>query len=860
MNSCGIDLSQHKVFSYTFNDESNYYEISNDNTTPFFVLPQFNGEQPLLGEAATQHRRGSGYDWPPECQVPYLRDSQYGSGRIPLVAAWWRLAPGGNSFDEWSGVLSHNTSLSWTPTPDKPPVSILSEQIICKTAKLFSQNDTKQTALVVPDHIGEAAQQALLDIWNRGNEGTLHLTPRPIAIAADWCRQNSAAGRNIADESAEGKYFGRIAVLSLSLDVWETVLFEIRAKNFNGNIYLFPVRDRTEHSFYVPINGFFWLVAIASLIDHGTNKSWRYLQDPEWLMQCAKGDISGINLSEISGRECGIKKYLDDSLRGIMPADDMVTLQQIPDIVSESFEKQFNDLSSGSSDLLSVIVDGACANFPVGPRTMAEFALLKTPLLKRPIISSGEMTSRGAAWIAFCLQNNLPTYRDKLMPIEICAIGRDSYYDPQISYKQLVPDSTVEAGKTYYSPIPITGLTIAKGQDSLTLELRRRKDDDSFYKKVKANLREKTAQNEDVILESEVQPGQGFAKVRIKSVRPRVFESTLNWRLMGDCETPSLGQLSWPLGKARIKADDDYFNNACDKMTILCDLLESNHHAFYSDELRPLREQLNKWPTYDTVQSYRGVSSKPEPYLYIGPLSSDDTLNNCIDTFTLNRLRNCIEEELKRPVSRFRDEELINLSAWLYQACPEHAKHLVIQKIDQKEISRGCLMLIGNVFEEEQEVQLFYNAFVKQIRNYELQCLNDKPKPINNWLRAFRNLVRFRVKSVDKKHLHQTQLDEILPFLIKLFAELLKENNLGQRLDNCFYIFPHLLKRRKFDSDFLTKGSSDYKNLLNLLLRVKKYCSRTRYKEAAKSTIPFLERSASKEDMDRLWITESDSG
>jgi hypothetical protein len=851
MNSCGIDLSQHKVSSYTFNDESDYKEINNNNTTPFIVLPMFDGEQPLLGEAATQHRRGSGYDWPPECQVPYLRTSQYGSGRIPLVAAWWRLAPGGNSFDEWSGVLSHNTSLSWTPTPDKPPVSILSEQLICKTAKLFSQNDIKQTALVVPDHIGEAAQQALLDIWNRDNEGTLHLTPRPIAIAADWCRQNSAAGRNIADESAEGKYLGRIAVLSLSLDVWETVLFEIRARNFNGNIYLFPVRDRTEHSFYVPINGFFWLVAIASLIDHGTNKSWRYLQDPEWLMQCAKGDISGINLSEISGRESGIKKYLDDSLRGIMPADDMVTLQQLPDIVSELFEKQFNDLPNGSSDLLSVIVDGACANFPVGPRTMAEFALLKTPLLKRPIISSGEMTSRGAAWIAYCLQNNLPTYRDKLMPIEICAIGRDSYYDPQISYKQLVPDATVEAGKTYCSPIPITGLTIAKGQDSLTLELRRRKDDDSFYKRVKANLREKTTQNEDVILESEVQPGQGFAKVRIKSVRPRVFESTLNWRLMGDCETPSLGQLSWPLGMARVLADDNYFASAHKEMIELCNKFESNSYTLRSGDLRQLREQINTWPTYDAVQSHRGeLNIKSIPYMYIGAFASDDTLNKCIDTAILNRLRNCIDNELKSYKPRANEDDLINLSAWLYQACPEYARILVVQKLSQGRISPASLMLIGNVFDMKDEIHLFYNAFVKQIRNNGFER-------INNWLRAFRNLIRFRVKSVDIEYLHSGQLDEILSVLIKLFEKLLRENNSGQILDNCLYLFPHLLKRRKFDPDFLAIDCPDYKKLRELLKKATVDCQRNRHKDGAKVIIPFLEHSASKEDWNRLWTSES---
>ncbi len=263
----GIDLTQQKPM-IALAEGTKIVECKTlEDTPPAVLLPIVQGESVIAGAAAHKHRRGMGSVWPPECQAPVYGNCLNGVGRIPLVCAWAKLtkpAEGG-----FSGSLG-DTDISWRPTGERD-ISIPSERLITESTIAWEQEYAKgKTAIIVPDSLDEAAQQALIDNFDA------FLTPRPVAVALSWCRRNADNYQDEGDKSEEGTTIGHLVVITMALDQWEVVPIEIRARIFDKRVWLVPVRNRVYEVERIPRFGVGLFIGISIPTCNNAGEVWQF--------------------------------------------------------------------------------------------------------------------------------------------------------------------------------------------------------------------------------------------------------------------------------------------------------------------------------------------------------------------------------------------------------------------------------------------------------------------------------------------------------------------------------------------------------------------------------------------------------
>jgi hypothetical protein len=249
-NCIGIDLTQSAPHLAVASGPGEVESSVPESSPSAALLPVLQGESIIVGAAAHKHRRGIGDSWPPECQVPVGGDYKNGSGRVPIVCAWSRLA-------QFSGLLG-DTEFYWKP-PGQKMLHSSAEKIIADSVQAWEKKYfTKKTVVVVPDSLGEAAQQELVD-----NCGAF-LIPRPIAVAMSWCRKNADKHENADIQSVRGITLGHLLVVTLPFDRWEVVPIEIRALVYKEKLWLVPIRNRIAGGGEFPRLGVNFFLAMAS--------------------------------------------------------------------------------------------------------------------------------------------------------------------------------------------------------------------------------------------------------------------------------------------------------------------------------------------------------------------------------------------------------------------------------------------------------------------------------------------------------------------------------------------------------------------------------------------------------------------
>lgn len=276
----GLDLTQHRPMMALAEGEKIVECKTLADTPPAALLPIINGESVMAGAAAHKHRRGTGSIWPPECQAPVYGNYLNGVGRIPLVCAWAKLTkPSDGGF---SGNIG-DTDISWRPTGEHY-IPFPSERLITESTIAWAQEYAeKKTAIVVPDSLNEAAQQALIDNCDA------FLIPRPVAVALSWCRRNTINFQSEGEKSEGGSSIGHLVIITVALDQWEVVPVEIRAKIFNEKVWLVPVRNRTHEGGEIPRIGVGLFTGISIPDCNNTGEVWQFTFGSEKASSFADG-------------------------------------------------------------------------------------------------------------------------------------------------------------------------------------------------------------------------------------------------------------------------------------------------------------------------------------------------------------------------------------------------------------------------------------------------------------------------------------------------------------------------------------------------------------------------------------------
>ncbi|MEI6892168.1 MAG: hypothetical protein V5783_08360 [Pontiella sp.] len=789
-------------------------------------------EPVLVGDMAKQHRRGAGLSWPPECQIPYSNDVKFGKGRVSVAEAWRYLSPFESRNLAWDNYQPFQRQIFWQPNPidERSKVSFSAEDIIYEVAKncINDVSSIEQLCFVVPDDLGEGAQQALLD--RLGGTTSIHLLPRPIAIASDWCdRQNSNEFTIVNHNNGS---CGFIWVLSMGLDRWEFCPVEIRRVPSGTEDVLIPVRDHTEHSSGLAVDGLSLLAAYA--------------------IGVGKADLSNVWFELVSGdlieqllSDSRLNCFIDDLRRACTEVKEWTgrltattyDCSLDTDSLNSEIIRHANKFNKRDRDCLGTIADGSLAGLLVGGVSLAARALDQYDGYDIFDCTSGSATVNGAKLVAHQLQQGLPTYRDRIAPIVIYYMGHDEYWDPLISKKTLIEGLTVEAGQVATTEEPITEFYIPAGQDTLTLILGREFGKKLENRQISANLREKVESNENVVITAEVRPGQGFATALVRSVRSGFFETKLNWRTMEEGPPPKTPKYAWPPGVANIHSTVTTgglsdFRRVAELLGDYCPKRDLPY------TIVNFREDIRQWTLQDSAK---------KAYQYDGKIASTDSFNRFVIPDVLKELSDNLGDAIELSP---KNEQLIRLAGWMYEACPQSAIDAAVKRIKRGSEMSCDLEVAGKAFIKKEHIQIFVDMFAAKIRtlkkDYELDSNN-------NWVRAFRDMIRFRVDPLRCEYISGTQINTIEKYVIGLMYY--QSTRRGPKYNNCLYIAPHLLKRRRFDDSFLALGSKRWDEWMEMF----EYASRvgmSRQKDMAKSMLKVLKAEATLGDIKILASNE----
>ncbi|HXI72535.1 MAG TPA: hypothetical protein VNN22_19505 [Verrucomicrobiae bacterium] len=834
---------------------------------PVALLPFTRGEPLMVADAAARHRRSAGFAWPPEAQVPYSDDPRFGLGRIPLVAAWSSIVPQGNLDSSMSRRDDHE--FAWMPDGEKFE-SARAGEILARSIKAFLRSANVPfadclTAIVVPDALDESGQQILLDNLksNGFNEDKVHLLSRPLASALYWCQNADATGFP-AESNEEGKEAGRLRVLTMSLDLWEAQSFEMKARHQHGRVWLVPIRNRSLITEAQPELSFPGIGTAMAMAQKDTKDDffgwWTRLFASDWLFH---------RLSANRPLDEAESAVLDDlRAKGPTPAfrRQMENLKMMKPLWTQCFEgtnqpsrrvesmwqTQERHLGISFQTNLTTLATGAFAHL-----RGSDSQFIAQKMAGQSIIAQSngyDGPARGASLAAAAISQKLPCYRETLLPLELFVSLRNELGDLTTDWKPLVTAQTIEAGKPWKSPSPVTGLQIKEGKKELWLPLKRSIHGNDQFREVASELMEPTKRDEPVRIDVIAKPGQGFARVSISSTKPGVFDTRLDWRTMKECEEPEPPPLTYLPGVSQIVPYKSMFWDAAALLRTTQNDLEKGNSSTTA-HLSDLIRLLNKWPLAYKVERRSSRNVTEDSMLHYGVIGSAGKLDDLPDPGLARNFRETLggafETQLeKRRGSAWTLTTMLRAAGWLYLAMPDQCYDYLRHRMSEadssfKKLTAVELHAIGLSFESPDDLREFYPLAVNAL---------GRQWPPNNWLRAIRNICRFRNHALHPDIISDGTLSAIVEHLYEMMLAETQDHNFAKKFNNCLESFPFLLKRRRYAPGFMPPESKIARKLISLLEQLDENSHRlaNRMQKVPKSTLNFLCEKATASDIGNL--------
>jgi hypothetical protein len=697
----------------------------------------------------------------------------------------------------------------------------------------------------------------------------VHLLPRPLAVALHWCHTPSVPSIRQEKEGKEDKRIGRLRVVTMALDVWEVVSLELHAHRYEGRTWIVPMRDRTQPT-DAPLElqalGLGFALALAYADVNGESLEWWHrVFASDWLEKrlVANHNLSPQELQAIQEvRSSNLLASLRREFAQLAAHQPLWShlFQSGPALrnaIRHGWESQERHLGIGVLPCAGILADGAFAELLIKRiSTVGERAMSPTLGATLHVSSPGQpIAVKGAALAAAAIAYGLPCYRETLLPLDLYVRSIDEYGDPAPQWKELVAVRSVEAGRLWRSPNPVTGLQIQKDQNRLLIPLRRTLCDKAMFRQVGTEFATAAKHDEPVRVEVEVKPGQGFARVRIESVTPGVFAARLDWSTMEECDEPALLPLAYLPGVSRIVPDEQMFNDARPALTAALRVLRQNS----SDAKEPLDDVvnlLNKWPLAHNVERARGRTVAEDFMLHFSVIGSDGDLDKLRDPDLARNLQHAIGEKFYELVQQRKDRTplantLLRAGGWFYLAMPQECFMYLRQRLavaknhPSLRLSPTELGAIGLAFESLDDLRQFYLLAVRALR---------APRP-NNWLRAIRNICRLRNHALHPDAISDTHLVQLTAQLFATLREQAEQRNFGQIFRNCLEALLFLLKRRRYDPEFLAPTSQLAQDLIHCLEKVdheSRWRLPQKLKPVPQAAINFLQRQATESDIEAL--------
>ena len=624
----------------------------------------------------------------------------------------------------------------------------------------------------------------------------LGLLWRPVAAADTWLRRfgEDGIGPGVDDFGDGMRVCGWVMALHLGVDAFEAAAIYIVRRGVADSPPL-PARPR-------PIRGG-WLdpgllARLSSSLGEGEGR-WRQTWCGDAILRMTVDGRTGAEAVASSIRGDASNSPIRPPLARLWPAPSALGAAGR---WAGSVREELNQIAA---PLLGCIVTGPVAACDLGGRTAAEVALsrLLPPTLQaradRTLVEGvGEpagVLASAAARHAVRLEAGAATYLDTLPRLHVGATVRGL-----AAWLPLVPEAArfVDAGAVWPpSPQPLRGLRIGRGQNKLVLALRH--EEFETVRQVDAPLAAAPERDVSVELHVSVRPAHGHARL---DVRPQADDADaaaalvgrrvrVDWQTMRDARvTPQAwideqpvpfpppllrgaSHARWPAALAAIRAYLATPSPA--RLTTAEARLKARDDQSPPSSGVALSEERADYESVTYAVGSEGLppSGKPSP-----------ELSSFCDRLLLARKAGGVYD----------DAGLLRALQWT--CCDEERLSGILRhalRRDGAACPTEVVSALGTCLHDPAEVPLLAQTLLKRLRgNY------GGP---NDWLKALARVLRYRPEAA-------RELDSDLCLALVrgahgVFSAELEQGNAKYLFRNSALLIVYLLRRRRYDPDFL---------------------------------------------------------
>jgi len=692
-----------------------------------------------------------------------------------------------------------NRTFVWRP--DGSTESVVSAEMLLGESLKGQLSRDAEVGLVVPDGLEENQRQAVIDAC--APHGRVWIIPRTMAAAIAWCRSQSAKPY-LAGEADENNPIGHIILIEAGFGPWAVTSVPIFRVAKGKKKWLVPKREASHRKVVDALTGWGLLARQASC--QQGQLAMTLMNDPDWVL-----DI-------LDGRQALVDEYINK------PMPDQDVLPQMPGLVGgKIWDDGARRLASAANALMSGMKSRCLGGEMVGglARVRKQGGYLRDQLLAafrlKHLDVSDDAVSAGAALAMVGKANGTPTWFENLETIHLFFKDKNKLGDPIPGWEPLLPGKQMDAGRDYHSEQPIDKFSIPAGRNTITLTLQHTHDGGFDYR------RSTTAQSQvckdvtPILITVQAKPGQGFAVVSVKSKTPGLFSGRLNWLKMEACKKPEIKHSYTPT--AKLVPVEVMWNGVPDLIEFAAYRLSTGR---IDDDLvktlRKINTCLNRCTHSGAAvpEKWKVTGAEKGAHIYYAPVSIEGRAPSADLQAALSRLHELLEEKVigvipsgspvARKAMKMSQKAGSRLMAWNYHGCPDCVKDTATAKlIADDKLTVLDLHVLGLTISGREDIQAFMERLARDL---------PRIAKANNWLRAFRNLVRLNehaLRDVDDA----TVYDIIKDVLRRL--EIAIEKKSSSIAANCLEAMLYVLKRRRYSSGFMAKDSDEALELLRLV-------------------------------------------
>jgi len=657
-----------------------------------------------------------------------------------------------------------------------------------------------------------------------------------VAAALDWCR--SDGGQQILDATTCGnsERVGILVVITGGADVWEISQVPLRIEANRYTRLLCPVHDRTQLLAETDVVG---IAHLISRLEVDPTKAWMSL----------------------------LKILRDEAPLPTIPPSPKVA-DEIKMMISSNYREQTEYLSSGTSfetirklreflhknpinrKVQAVVLAGPWSSIEELPDFLSEFVReLGVQVVSQGVGSPLDGTLEGMRRHT----NRFPPYYEALAPYQILYWGRNAYRDPVRKWLNLLEETEVPVGKDYESPEPIKELSIAADRNPMIdLILKSKRLGETKHLAIREPLRSELNQESPVLITARIQPGRGLARVKVRSVEAGIFDTKIRADRAKELSAPPQPEYGWPPGSAWLVSHESMALAAIEPLQDVVDFLQLEDEDSLQSALGIARAAINKWLLPSEAETPVSMSHLDYPrdeihpmfvYLSVFPNASIEA-HPTVESI-LQDLEVYLPFALSIDVGAKTRKKSLWFASWLYARCPKCVLDYVREELRKPWGGDGeILACAGNCFHQDYDYALFFRRIAHFVEN-------ERVNP-QNWIRAYRNLARFRHDALSLDVLSKETQERLLKAYLRTFEEAWPSSSGNSVFLHCCYLAPHILKRRRYDPLFLEPGDPLAERYADVLRWAHESALTPKHRINVQCALEFLNKQADVRTLERL--------